>query len=248
MYIRGSNKSVEYKRDDQSFYKGIVVKNNDPQKLNRVKVFIPEMTNQPLEGWLQEYKRINMRFPGTNNEEDVWSDTEIFEEMSQYIPWAEQCFPIFGEGGPARYQSSQGIANMNDSNYEESFERTIEQSNRSPDLESGAFHPATLFEMYETNTSDAFSSISGSITGKVNPYSYMYRPESNTNKSKGVFSIPSIGSKVWVFHYRGDPNFPVYFGARHDYRELSLINSIDNESNTSLDYPNRFENHPKIIQ
>jgi hypothetical protein len=245
MYIRGSNNAKEYRRDDQSFYKGIVVKNDDPNKLNRVKIFIPELSNQPLDNWLAEYKRINMRFPGNNNTDDVWRDTEIFEEISSYLPWAEQCFPLFGENGPARYQSAEAIANMNESNFSEGMENSEEKAEIPPDLNSGGFSPGFLFEAFETSTPDAFSNPHNSITGKTNPYSYLYKPESYTSKSKGVFSIPSVGSKVWVFHYRGDANFPVYFGARHDYRELSLINFMDNDDNVSLDYPHHFENKPK---
>lgn len=242
MYVRGSNNANEYKRDDQSFYKGIVVKNNDPLKLNRVKIFIPELSNQPLEGWLQEYKRMNMRFPGKNNEEDVWSDTSVFEEISNFLPWAESCGPLFGEGSPARYQSTDQLAVITDGNYEDGFEtNNIEE----PSIEKGQFSPSFLFENYETMLGDAFTAPKNNFAVKNNPYAYMYRPSGYTNKAKGVFSVPSVGSKVWVFHYRGDPNFPVYMGTRHDYRELALINSMDNEEAASLDYPHMFENKPK---
>ena len=37
MFVRGSGSGEEYRRVDNSFYRGIVVKNNDPDKLNRVK-------------------------------------------------------------------------------------------------------------------------------------------------------------------------------------------------------------------
>ena len=110
MFVRGSNAAVEYKRDDTNFYKGIVVKNWDPQKLYRIKVFIPEISNQPLDDWLKNYSNLNFRFPGTNNEKDVWKDAKVFEEISKLLPYAEPCFPIFGESGPARYQSVEEIA------------------------------------------------------------------------------------------------------------------------------------------
>ena len=37
MYVRGSNQGVEFKRDDQSFYKGIVVKNKQHVFLDKSK-------------------------------------------------------------------------------------------------------------------------------------------------------------------------------------------------------------------
>ena len=56
MYVRGSNQGTEFKRDDQSFYKGIVVKNNDEREhLLRCKVYLPEISNQPLDNWLKAF-------------------------------------------------------------------------------------------------------------------------------------------------------------------------------------------------
>ena len=79
--------------------------------------------------------------------------------------------------------------------------------------------------------------------------------DNQVNKPKGVFCVPSVGSQVWVFHYRGDLNFPVYIGGRHDFRGNSLITDSDSpqgyppdqgpkevEEVQSLDYPGVFEN------
>ena len=63
----------------------------------------------------------------------------------------------------------------------------------------------------------------------------MYRPSNHVNKAKGVYAVPSVGSKVWVFHYRGDLNYPVYVGGRHDYRESVLVTDSDNEDQQTLD-------------
>ena len=73
------------------------MKNNDPEQLLRVKVYLPEVSNQPLENWLQAFsdESINVRFPGINNPSDNWSDTKIFDEMAKFIPWAEPVIPIF---------------------------------------------------------------------------------------------------------------------------------------------------------
>ena len=124
MYVRGSNQGIEFKRDDQSFYKGIVVKNNDPEKLFRCKVYLPEISNQPLDSWLNAFQNgtLQMKFPGTNNPTDNWSDVQIFQEISQFIPWAEPCLPITGEHGPARFFSPGEIATVSETNYVEGFE------------------------------------------------------------------------------------------------------------------------------
>lgn len=247
MFIRGSGAGLEYKRVDNSFYKGIVVKNNDPLKLNRVKVYIPELSNQPLDSWFGEYDNINIDSIGVNvinewNEKEVngdWSDTKIYEEISTLIPWAEQCFPLFGESGSFRYYKDGEIATISDCNYPEGFEVI---NSDTPTLSAGSFSPAFLYENIGTRLGDAFSSPTSNFTVKCNPYAYSYAPSKHVNKSKGVFGIPEVGSKVWVFHYEGDLNFPIYFGVvGKSYRELSIINNTDNDDKVSTGYPLDFE-------
>ena len=265
MFVRGSNAGIEYKRDDQSFFRGIVVKNWDPRKLYRIKIYIPELSNQPLEEWLDAYKTFNMRFPGTNNEQDVWSDVDIYEEIAKFLPYAEPCFPLLGENSPARYQCPTGTAVITDGDYEQDF-RTNDVT--PPTEEGGSFGPSFWYENYSTNAEDAFTwptggaGSDGNYSAKNNPYSFQYRPSNQVNKPKGVFSVPSVGSQVWEFLYRGDPNFPVYIGGRHNFRGTCLITDSDAtqtydqedggegvqqqfgpEGPQSLDYPGVFENY-----
>tara|TARA_R110002020_G_scaffold156082_1_gene337596 strand:+ start:83 stop:826 length:744 start_codon:yes stop_codon:yes gene_type:complete len=242
-FVRGSNQNIEYKRNDQDFYRGIVIKNWDPQRLYRVKVYIPELSNQPLEDWLQEYEQMDMRFPGTNNTQDVWKDVDLFEEMSKFIPWAEACFPLLGENSPGRYNSPAGLAMTSDSNYPSAQQK----NNTSPVTKAGGgWGPSFLWENLETNTGDAFTSPVPAYSVNNNPYSFQYRPANQVDKPKGVYGAPSVGSQVWVFHYRGDPNFPVYIGGRHSYRENCLLTDADaSKEQQSQDYPGVMENFPK---
>ena len=94
----------------------------------------------------------------------------------------------------------------------------------------------------DTAVGDAFSSPLGNFSVKCNPYSFSYRPSKHVNKSKGLFGIPEVGSKVRVFHNDGDLQFPVYFGVTQDFRSLTLINNTDNESGIGSTYPNDYEN------
>ena len=239
MFIRGSGGGDENKRIDNSFYRGIVVKNNDPLKLNRVKVYISELSNQPFDSWFDDYDSISVKAPGTNNDTDSWRDPKILETISNIIPWAEQCCPILGESGSFRYYKDGEICTLSDCNYPEGFEIN---NTEAPTLSSGAFSPAFLYENDTTTLGDAFSNPLNNFSVKCNPYAFSYRPSKHVNKAKGMFGVPEIGSKVWVFHYEGDLNFPIYFGITHDYRELSLINDTDNDKMIGPKYPSDFEN------
>jgi hypothetical protein len=248
VFIRGSGSGQEYKRVDIAFYKGIVVKNDDPLRINRVKVYIPELTNQPFDSWFDEYENLNINSIGKNiktewNEKDIngdWSDTKIFEEICLNIPWAEQCSPIFGESGSFRYYKDGEIATISDCNYIDGFQRIDDDP---PSLESGSYSPAFLYENKDSRVKDAFSNPLNNFTVKCNPYSYSYAPSKYVNKTKGFSGVPEVGSKVWVFHYEGDLNYPVYFGVcNKSQRELLPITYSDNEKQTGYTYPNNFEN------
>lgn len=239
MFVRGNISGRESKRYDDTFYRGIVVKNNDPLKLNRVKVYIPELSNQPFDEWFEEFEEINVKLPGTNNESDNWSDTKIFEEMAIGIPWAEPCFPLFGESSNGRYLKDGEISTISDSNYIEGF---LTNNDDPPTLESGSFSPSMLFESLDLPFGDFFSAPIGNSSVKCNSYSFQYRSSSHVNKTKGMIGIPEVGSKVWVFHYQGSTTSPVYFGVMQDFRSLMLLNDTDNESMVSPIYPREFEN------
>lgn len=249
MFIRGSGSGSEYRRNDNSFYRGIVVKNDDPLKLNRVKVYIPELSNQPFDDWFGEFQTFVLKSPGVNTNPKTdkekrivgdWEDTKVFQSIVNTIPWADPCYPILGETGNYRYnKGSVNISFITDANYEEGF-RVNDTS--TPTLSGGSFSPAFLYENEGTVLGDAFSNPLQNFSVKCNPYSFSYRPSKHVNKAKGVFGIPEVGAKLWVYLYEGDANFPVYFGSYRDYRELSLINETDNESKIGIKYPSDFEN------
>ena len=123
----GSNSANEYRRVDNSFYKGTVIKNGEESRhLLRCKIYIPEVTNQPLDSWLEAYKNETMlqRFPGRNLSSGVWKDTAIWESLAEFLPWAEPCTSLIGEHGPARYHSPTGKAIASESNYPEAWPAT----------------------------------------------------------------------------------------------------------------------------
>ena len=222
MYVRGSNQGIEFQRDDQSFYKGIIVKNDDPEKLFRCKVYLPEISNQPLTDWLEAFANgtIKTKFPGENNPTDNWSDVQIFHEISKLIPWAEPCLPITGEFGPARFFSAKGIATVSETDMPEGFQTN---NTSSPTLQTGTFAPAQSYLNDETNLPDPFADPVESYTLFNNPYAREYQPANYSEASKGTFCIPRVGAQVWAFHYRGDLNFPVYFGGRNSTRDNATV-------------------------
>lgn len=66
-----------------------------------------------------------------------------------------------------------------------------------------------------------------------------FRPSSYDDAAKGAFSIPKVGSKVWVFFENGNPQRPVYFATSYSDSDWDIIN------NDSGDYPDELENNPE---
>ena len=50
-------------------------------------------------------------------------------------------------------------------------------------------------------------------------------PRDFNNSGMGLYSIPAVGSHVWVFFKDGDPNTPVYFASAHGVTDYDKMNS-----------------------
>ena len=237
----GSIPGSEYKKDFNSFYKGIVVKNNDPDQMLRCKIYIPDLSNIPLTT-LQEFKSISFKFPGKNNTQDNWSDTKLFEEMAKDLPWAEQCSSLMGEHGPGRYYAPEGTAVMTDTDYPDGFET----NNTTPPTLEDYTGPPSFFFGLEGASNDAFDGSNEFVAS--NPYTNMYTPQNYENAPKGVFGVPMVGAEVWVLHERGDLLLPIYIGGISNSKETALIYNSTGEEGQSLDYPGTFENVPQQNQ
>lgn len=75
---------------------------------------------------------------------------------------------------------------------------------------------------------------------RPNVLAYNYRPNTYSNCAKGSFSIPNVGSHVWVFFKDGDPLQPVIFGVSYGQEDWRGI--YDSHDSHGQDYPGTYEN------
>ena len=233
MYVTGSSKNIQYKKPDHSFYRGIVIDDQDPNKLMRIKVFIPELSNQPYEGWLDDYNNgiQTLLQPGAIGpllKENV-------DTLKELIPWAEQMAPIMGESGTSHYFASEG-----EQRSKATYVETATQS-----TPPGAAPGGSMPRVMVTNPGPqgpgpvcAFATGSTQGYGKTNPHSTAFAPKNSGAESSGVYGVPQVGAHVWVFHYRGDLNYPVYFGTSSSYRDTGLVWGNDEQT-----YPGPFSSN-----
>lgn len=170
---------------DNSIYPGIVIQNNDPDHIGRVKVFVPGITNTIFDNWngLVENKEFSF-IDG--------SLLPIMKTLKEDLPWAECATSVFGGDTSQLHVNDAAVALERDSN---------------------AFIETPPVDAYEHS---------------------VFTPGDYSGTSAGLYSVPSVGSHVYIFFKSGNTNYPVYFAATHGSNEWNSV--------LSGDYPTGYEN------
>ena len=216
---------------DKTKYNGmflsIVLQTNDPEKRGRVKVYVPHVSATLYTQINKTNQDMTFTFPGLDN-----PDLEnIMDDLKDVLPWAEYAGPIFGGNASGRYNAFTKKGTVSDSNVWENG--TLKESGRQLQNFAGSF-----------NYPDAFNQTNGNFNRYVNPYAHAYTPSDYSNLAKGVFSIPNVGSHVWVWFIEGDPQYPVYFAASYSQMDFKRIYTQNKniDVNGTVDYPGAYEN------
>lgn len=227
-------------------YLGIVVQTNDPEYRGRVKIFVPHVNVSVYKKWNEVKKDKHFRFVGVNIDSDL---TDILPDLKNILPWAECAAPLAGESSSGRYNASQSVATISDSNKLTTLVTSVSNTNidstkltkYSQNLDSIGEKLGNKYDIDYYRVNDAFTSSTSGVN-VVNKYSYNYIPETYSNQARGTFGIPNVGAHVWVFFHNGDPMRPVYFATsfgREDWKGI-----YDANNNHGIDYPGEFENTP----
>lgn len=212
-------------RQLNGFYRGIIVQNNDPLKLGRVKVFVPHLHMALVEMEPNDYnKEFYFSEFGTNynkSDPNMIDLTKYIEKIKMRLPWAEVSLPVTG-GGYSSFNSSSNRATTSDSPY---FVNQSEEDDNSTGAPAGAMQ-----QQYPPK--DKFSA----STDSPNPLGSAYTAQSYYNAPKGMFGIPQVNTKVWLFFLEGNPNNPVVFG-------YSPSPNSYNQIYDDTTYPSGYENN-----
>ena len=226
-------------------YLGIVIQNNDPEKSGKIKVWVPHISPTVYLKWNELDDDHSFRFLGKNINSDL---TDIVEDLKKILPWAVCAAPLNGSSGSGRYNAFEQTGTISDSNNVEDQKHSSEYVKTKYSLNSDGIgeKPARKYEHQDLKVSDAFVNAGEVPFETGNKYGYNYTPSSYSNAAKGSFSIPNVGSHVWVFFDGGDPTVPVYFAVSHGQEDWKTI--YDNFDNHGIDYPGSNENKNSSIQ
>lgn len=243
-------------------YLGIVIQNNDPSFRGRVKVYVPHIQANVYQDWFSELSDKSFRFLGNNIQSDL---EKILPELKTVLPWAENSMPLIGATGSGKYNAHQKIGTISDSNRNETIQPHKHQTDVQKKYKLNDEHigesPGKVYESHPTWVKDAFTNTvnpddpeatlfdelkpgdRANGVNRPNKHAHNYRPNTYSNLAKGSFSIPNVGSHVWVFFEDGDHMRPVVFGAMHGQEDWKGIYDCNGEH--GADYPGSYENISK---
>jgi len=219
MYVRGSDKNIEYKRDLNGFFRGIIMDDADFKKLYRCKIFVPEIHTIP-------YTKVKGKQQYTAPDKIGSLPPDVHKSLLDMLPWAEQASSLFGEQSMSVYSAKLGMQTGGVNYYDES--RRTNPPN------------ARLMGTAPAETLANASATGGQIADNnpLNPTGNIYAPAPNAPMARGIHGTPSVGAHVWVFFDRGDINCPVYFAACPSGLETNQVMRDRNVTGFSSAYPN----------
>lgn len=253
-------------KEYNGMYLGIVVQNNDPEYRGRVKVYVPHVQANVYQNWFKEASDKSFKFIGDNIAGDL---DRILPELKTVLPWAENAMPAVGTSGSGRYNAHEKVGTISDSNRIETIEQNKHQTDVEKKYKLNDEHigekPGKVYENHKTWVHDAFTNVTDpdfvveqdqeypfedlpvgerlNGVNRPNKYAWSYRPSTYSNCAKGSFSIPNVGSHVWVFFQDGDALQPVVFGVMHGKEDWRGIYESNDEH--GVDYPGTYENISK---
>jgi hypothetical protein len=231
-----------------SFYRGIVIQNNDPNHRGRVKI-LTETHDMTLYKHLlnissEELEELTFKFAFMGNNIETDLTQKLMLEAMKYIPWAERAAPLYSDCSSGDYHAQEDVGTVThgDSDGEQKPAKMYED-NRISDAFYGNMNST------DENKSSAGNPFKDNHIANVNSFSYNYMPEALSNQSNGYFNVPAVGSHLWVFFDKGNHNSPVYFASLFGKDDYAGIFNVTEENNKqgSYNYPG-YKYNPKDEQ
>jgi hypothetical protein len=159
-------------------YRGIVIQNNDPLYAGRVKIFVPAVNANLLEGWVNNFKEDEtVNHVGSNV--GGFSE-EIILKLKKVLPWSGTSLPLFGMGSNGFYFSPKHQSILsNDSNQSGQQKKNLEDSCKNETMQK---------DFSETGSTAGRAPVQsvGSVVAQGTIYGYPSDPNKDSNSAKGI--------------------------------------------------------------
>jgi hypothetical protein len=215
------------------FFRGIVMQNNDPERRGRIKIAIPEFVAQYAREAGLPADDYAARFVGGSNINTIFDATAL-QKFNSVLKWAEQVSPLIGGGTSGVFDAKNKVATVGEG-HRGVLREPLGEESITPSGESVS--PKAAMSIHAVP--GGFDQ--GSNTGLCDVYNNSIAPSPINNATKGVFSIPRVGSHVWLFFEDGSLDHPVYMGYVFDKNDWNSVLNPQG-SNPSPHYPGPSEN------
>ncbi len=90
-------------------YTGIIIQNDDPETMGRVKVYVPEISMTVYDGWNKD-RDTDKIFTNLGGNTNSSITPEILQRMKEGLPWARIQHPIFGMGAGTVFHNDKNFS------------------------------------------------------------------------------------------------------------------------------------------
>lgn len=208
---------------EYGFFHATVLRNDDPEQAGRVKLFSPHIGSQLHTFFKLGDGKYSFNFPGdtinNDNVEEISTITsaltsklstapvlsgfsqKMLDAMAGVLDWVPQAAPLVGSGTIGQFSAPDNMSYISDA------------------------RPAGSSSVTNSPRANAIDVTSDGpqVTSPVNPKKLYNKPPGYINSAKGLFSVPRVGAKVWVFFEGGEITHPVYFAYSYSHDEYKTI-------------------------
>lgn len=93
-------------------HRGIIIANNDPEGMGRVKVFVPSANLALFEKWFSKDGVNSISINGLGANVNSYLTPDIMEKLHMYLPWSEVAQPMFGMGSGGTYSAPENTSKL----------------------------------------------------------------------------------------------------------------------------------------
>ena len=196
-------------KPDYGIHKAIVIDSFDKEvpQSGRVQVYVPDVHSAALNAIFKDSNSSVFRFMGAGIETSLTPD--VIAYLKSFCPWAVPIQPIMTDYGMGSYNASTGGASISENNCIGDGNVPNQASNF--DTEPAAIN---IISPYGNNQQHFTANADVNPTG---------RTPSLSNLSKGIWTIPRVGSALAVVFFDGNINYPAYIGGLADMRQYQEI-------------------------
>ena len=90
-------------------HRGIIIQNDDPEQLLRVKVWCPHLSSSLFEGWSKDREK-DKKFTNLGSNLNSSLTPELLQRLRESLPWAQVKMPIFGMGTSVTYNADRNFS------------------------------------------------------------------------------------------------------------------------------------------